>query len=1412
MPETKKGSGKFMKKTLRSGGRRVLAALLCLLMAMATLPLSAFAWTSEEGKRCTSLVGSQLIGSDGEPYRAPLEFHALFYNPDGSFHTISFQTEGHARTRYLLVDDSGSPRSAYCVEAGAPFGSGNPYVSENSDNSSYFRNLPMSAQFGIMLVLLYGWQEGKASPVPGTNEDDYIYATQTLIWEYQQQIRTSPTDLHDANGVAGGTYLATLEGRPARKCYDWMLTQMSRHYTVPSFASRNQNQADTHTLRYHPIMKKYSLTFTDTNNTLADIRFQTEGLTVSRSGNQYTFTSDRLISEPLLVSAQRAVANTDCRELLIWGSGGKQTMASGASDPVYFYFKIATEAEGIGRIRKISEDGVVSGIRFHVSGNGVEETVTTGADGTAEIRLVPGIYTVTEESRNQYEPQIAQTLTVISGQTSTVTFNNVLKRGSLKVTKTSEDGLVEGMKFHLYGTSCSGLPVDEYATTNAQGIATFQNVLVSGDTPYTLEEVETVSRYVVPVSQTAAVEWGKVTERSFHNVLKKFRVTVTKTDGETETPQGDGSLAGAVYGIYKGGELVDTYTTDGNGRFTTAYYACGEDWSIREVSPSEGYLLDEAIHPVGAEPELYTVERNTTKNNVTEQAVKGKIAIIKHTDDGETQIETPEAGAVFEVFLKSAGDYGAAKEPERDILTCDESGFAETKDMPYGVYTVRQTSGWEGRELMKPFDVFISQNGQTYRYLINNADFKSYVKIVKTDAETGKAIPYAGAGFQIYDPSGNLVTMTFTYPEVTAIDTFYTTEDGDLITPQKLPSGKGYSLVEVQAPYGYVLNPEPVSFDVVQEDSEEESGVTVIVVERSNLAQKGRIIVSKSGEVFHSVTESEGMYQPVFVVSGLEGAVYEITAAEDIVTPDETVRASKGEVVDTVTTDGDGMAKSKELYLGHYEVRETEAPFGYVRNEEILSVELVYAGQEIAVTETAADIYDERQKVEIDLVKRMEVNEAYGIGNGGELSHVTFGLYASEELAAADGTVIPTDGLLEILSLDEEGRGMAKTDLPFGSYYVKELSTADAYVIGETKYPVAFAYAGQDTAIVHLFANDGEAIENPIRYGSVKGRKLDEDGNNLEGAVIGIFPADSSEFTRETAIDTAVSGKDGGFSFEKVPYGTWVIREIESPEGFILSEREFSVDIGEAGEVVEIELVNEFIQGNLAVIKVDGDDPGQKLSGAVFEVYADTNQDGNLDSEDVLLGEMVEVESGVYRMDGLRYGDYLVREAEAPEGFVPDESVYAVSVRENGKTYAVENREGIGFANEARKGALKIVKTSDDRKVEGFSFRVTGVDGYEQTFQTDERGEILIEGLRIGEYTVSEVSDSVSAGYILPDDRVAKAQEDSVVIVQMHNKLRDVPETGDATDLTPWVVLAALSVIGAGIFGLIILNKKKKED
>ena len=471
------------------------------------------------------------------------------------------------------------------------------------------------------------------------------------------------------------------------------------------------------------------------------------------------------------------------------------------------------------------------------------------------------------------------------------------------------------------------------------------------------------------------------------------------------------------------------YVTDKNGQFTTKEYVCDNDWTIREITPSEGYLLDTTVHKVGAEPQLYTVEHNQTANDVTEQVMKGNIAIIKHTDDGETQIETPENGATFEICLKSSGSFDAAEEDERDVIVCDENGFGQTKDMPYGVYTVHQTSGWEGRELMKNFDVFIAQDGQTYRYLINNANFESYIKVVKVDAESGKNIPYAGAGFKIFDPDGNQVTMTFTYPTPTTIDTFYTDANGQLVTPEKLEYGKGYSLVEVQAPYGYVLDSTPVYFDVAEEHSSDEGGITVIKVDKPNMAQKGTVSIEKTGEVFSGVNISgvenaDVIYQPVYEVKGLAGAVYEISAAEDIITPDGTLRYAKGEVVDTVTTDENGLAKSKELYLGKYTVVEITAPEGMVINKEAHDVELTYAGQEVSVTETATSFVNDRQKVAVSLEKTIEKNDIFNIGNGDEMKNISFGLFAAEELVSASGTSIPADGLIEIISLSENGKSL----------------------------------------------------------------------------------------------------------------------------------------------------------------------------------------------------------------------------------------------------------------------------------------------------------------------------------------------------------------------------------------------------
>lgn len=742
--------------------------------------------------------------------------------------------------------------------------------------------------------------------------------------------------------------------------------------------------------------------------------------------------------------------------------------------------------------------------------------------------------------------------------------------GNLKLVKTSEDGNVANIEFTVKGDDYS-----KTVKTNSKGEFELSDLFPG---KYTVTE-HTPTEYAEQKSKTVNVESGKTATVSFSNVLKKWNLTVTKTDAETKSAQGDASLAGAVYGIYNNGKLVNKYTTDKNGSFTTSYYVCGDNWTLKEIEPSEGYLLDETEYNIGTEAKKYTIENNSVSIGVTEDILKGKIAIIKHTDDGSTKIETPEKDAEFQVYLKLSGSYTKAKESERDNLICDEYGFAETKDLPYGTYTVHQTKGWNGTEFIADFDVFVNEDGKTYKYLINNASLESYVKIVKVDSETGKQIPYAGAGFQIYNPDGKLVTMTYTYPNVTEIDTFYTNEDGYLITPESLPYGKGYSVVEVQAPYGYILDSTPVYFDITAENTTEENGITIVITEKKNTSQKGTITIEKTGEIFSNVISSGEeviIYQPEYSVNGLSGAVFEIYADEDITTPDGTVRAKKDELVSTLKTNTKGTAISKQLYLGKYRVVEKTAPNGFVLNRTINHIELTYSGQNEKVTNTLTSFTNDRQKVVIDLTKILEQDEKFNIGNNNEIFNVSFGLYADEDLKASNGTVIPKDGLLEIITCNEKGKATFTTDLPIGSYYVKEISTDSHYILSEKKYPVLFEYAGQDTATVHISVNDGEPIENEIIYGTIKGLKIDrETGENIAGALFGLFSINETEFTEETAILTGKSNEEGIFTFENVPYGEYIVRELKPAEGYLPNEENYQATVSEDEEVIEITVKND---------------------------------------------------------------------------------------------------------------------------------------------------------------------------------------------------------------------------------------------
>lgn len=1094
--------------------------------------------------------------------------------------------KGRHTTFYTMNSYKGN--ICYCIEPGRPLDTGLVFTQKGED---FFDNFPKEYNSTISAddiklflgrILQYGYTGQISDSWKSQNAEDAdtmskAFATQLLVWETVVGERDEYFNHVTPNG-----YNAILEqvrgDHPLRNgimnYYNAIASAVQQHTKLPSFLSRTAGKAQTVELSWDG--SRYCAELTDNNGVIGNFNYSAPGMNCVVSGNKLIITSNSAPTDKVTLTAEKK--SSQRRGLIIWsdgayqpGGGNQDTVTFGqqVDDPVKGYISLKV-SYGSAKIVKVSEDGKVDGITFRIQGNGIDKTVKTVNGGVIQVdNLKPGVYTVTETEYDKYIPQEVRRVTVVSGQVSTVNFSNKLRRGDLTVKKTAEDGLIGGMKFRLYGTSLSGIEVNEYAVTDKNGVATFKDVLIG--TGYTLEEVDTPTRYVVPEKQTAAIEWNKVTNKSFDNVLKKFNVTVTKSDSEKGLPQGDASLAGAVYGIYKGNQLIDTYTTDANGSFTTKYYICGDDWTIREISPSEGYLINtESLH-IGAEAKLYTVEYNLAKPlDSLENIIKGKIAVIKHCDDGATKIETPEEGAEFEVYLKSAGSYENAKETERDILVCDEHGFAETKDLPYGEYTVRQIKGWDGKELLAPFTVFVSEDGQVYRFLINNAPYEAIIEIVKKDAETGKIIPAAGIGFKVRNTdTGEYIVQHINYPTPTDIDTYYTDVTGKLMMPEKLPYGN-YEIIEQCTAYGYVLDSAPIAFKV---DGEK----TIVTVEKFNMPQKGIIRISKSGEIFFSAVETDSVYSLVFADKNLAGATYEITAAEDIITPDGTLRYAKDMVVDTVITDENSVAESKALYLGKYTVRETKAPYGMVLNGTPKTVELTYAGETVEVTETAAEFYNERQKAALSLAKILGRDETFDIGDNGEILSVQFGLYAAEDLFAADGSFVPKDGLLEIANCDENGNITFVTDIPVGAkLYVKEIATDSHYILSDEKYPVTFDYAGQDTALVEIKANGGEAIKNDILYGSVKGLKIDRETEKpIVGAKFGLFRSAETEFTAENALITAVSGEDGTFLFENVPYGNWLIKELQPADGYLSNDEIYPVRISENGQTVGITVVND---------------------------------------------------------------------------------------------------------------------------------------------------------------------------------------------------------------------------------------------
>lgn len=581
-------------------------------------------------------------------------------------------------------------------------------------------------------------------------------------------------------------------------------------------------------------------------------------------------------------------------------------------------------------------------------------------------------------------------------------------------------------------------------------------------------------------------------------------IEIEKQDVETgAAPQGDATFNGTTFTISDmNGNVLETLKTNGS-KVTSKKYPVGTSYKVCEAAPPEGYLENDACQTVKLEyaGETTPVRFSTVYND---KVIKGKISLMKSVDHEEDEdygsiIQHPGKGFVFDIYLKSSGEKVAT-------LTTDEDGRATSDYLPYGTYIVKEQAK-EGFDTLDSFEVKIDENDKTYYYNIFNDTLKAELTIYKIDAETGNKIPASDVEFKIKDSEGKFITQTVNYPTKYETDVFKTDETGSVHLPEPLVYGN-YSIVEIKAPYGYVLEDEEIPLNV-------DGTSTEIFVNFENSPQKGQIFIEKYGEQFtradFRATEYGVMYSPIYENTFLEGVTYEIKAKEDIIGEEGTVWYEKGEVVDAITTDKNGETKSKLLPLGSYTLEEAETVEGYVLDPTVYDVEIEYEGQTVEVVSKHYTMNNERQKLDLEITKTFEDEdpEAY--------KDVIFGIYSEDDIQVGDTVEIPEDGLVGILTLDENGKNKEQYDLPVGDYYIKELETNVGYVLDEEEHPFAFEYT-DDASESYAYVE----IENMKRRIDLEVKKADKDNHDilLNGAVFEVI-----DKTANTNLGIAVSGK-----------------------------------------------------------------------------------------------------------------------------------------------------------------------------------------------------------------------------------------------------------------------------------------------
>lgn len=1102
-------------------------------------------------------------------------------------------------TYKMNVNNSGSYKRVYCIQYSVPANTGDSYEQQGDE----YNRLSAEQKKLLGRALMFGYNDSAGSQYAGTWLENAI-ATQSMVWV-----------------ITGGQYGTSWEKKivdtllrdsaRAKEIYYEIRANMENYDKIPTFTASSESKAKDYELKYNMNNGKYELSLTDNNNVLKYFDFASSGISISRSGNKLNLSSSEAFDTRTL-KANKNLPKDELPAIVggspeYWYNPTQQNFASlnvnGSRENVPAYFKLHTEKIGHVKLVKKSEDGVVANLKFKISGNGIDRTYTTNEKG--EI-------------------------------------------------------LIEN--------------------------------LVAGE--YTITEVDTPNKYVQPKTQVVTVKPAQTTAVTFDNVLKKFNIFITKTDEETgSTPQGDAILNGAEYDIYNAqGDFIEHIKAEGNVA-KSSLLPLGT-YKIYETVPPQGYTLNEEPMTVTGDFDGQTVEIGRADTGISDRVIKGQVAVTKFADKpltGDTEddgVKLPLEGIEFTLTLKSTGE-------EACKIVTDADGYAITPMLPYGTYRIEETKGADGYRRIEPFDIVIDQNGKIYKYILENTVYETDVKIIKKDAETGKVIPLAGTQFKIKDSEGNWVKQKYNYPVPTEIDTFETAQDGTLVLPEPLRYGS-YELHEVKAPDGYTLSKEPIPFTVTSENPS-----TMLEVVCSNQPVKGTVTIEKLGERFTGadfrMTEYGKLFTPIYELKGLEGISFDIIASEDIATPDGTVRYEAGTVVDTITTGADGKTTSRPLYLGKYQAVEKNTEDGFVLDTQKHPFELTYKDQHTEIVTASMRVENQRQKAKVSLVKEFEAlcNQTYS-----PLSSVVFGVYAKEDILTASGEIgIEKGSLVDVFAVDEMGNGMMNTDIPAGSYFVKELATGNGYILSDREYPFEFQHMGTEAPVIPIHINDGKPIENlPVGEYTVSEVADDktignitpddqtvkvENGNTTTAEFENILQRGGIRIEKSAEGETDLSGfefeisgtsltgvsymevfktdKNGIIEVKDLLVGEYTVKELanDKTESYVLPADQLITV--QHGETAEVKIENRKIRGNVEITKKSND--GKLLAGVVFGIFT---EDGNK----VL--EITTDSNGKALAKELEYGDYYLQELKTIDGYKLNDKKFRFSVRENGGTIQIE--------------------------------------------------------------------------------------------------------------------------------------------